>query len=355
MKTAILVMTYGSPEEYTFEGIAEFFTNIRRGRRPSDDEISHLLSNYLKIDGSPLQEITKKEVDLLRERLGDTYEIYFANKFSKPFIPDVINKMEQDGITDCICLILEPQYSIYSVMGYEKFLTSSKIKFNLIKEWYLNEHLINFWVEEINKIINRIDNQSYKVIFTAHSVPEIAKEYGDPYIEQVENMVTVLAKKLNLMPENFTNTWQSESDIGMPWIKPDVLEYLRAQDNHPKNYIFAPISFISDHIETLFDNDIECKEICEEIGVNYHRPPMPNYDSRLIDALVSTIEENKNNEFVYLNGETGTFNEMESPNKKDDLKMPAFVKKLIAKKGKENVKMPEHIRKMLIKAGKIKE
>lgn len=355
MNTAILVMTYGSPEEYTFEGIAQFFTNIRRGKRPKDEEIQHLLNNYLRIKGSPLQEITKKEVELLKQKIGNEYKIYFANKFSNPNISSAISQMENDGIEKCICLILEPHYSIYSIMGYEKFLTSSKIKFNLIKEWYLDKNLINFWVEEIQKIIENLKEESYKVIFTAHSVPVIAKDYGDPYISQVEEMIKIIATKLNLSSENYTNAWQSESDIGMPWIKPDVLEYLREEKNHPKNYIFAPISFISDHIETLFDNDIECKEICDELGVAYHRPPMPNYDERLINALVSTINKNKNNNFVFLNGDSGTFNEMENPNKNNDnLKMPEFVKKLIAKKGKENVKMPEHIRKMLQKTGKLK-
>ena len=65
------------------------------------------------------------------------------------------------------------------------------------------------------------------------------------------------------------------SDIGIPWIKPDVLEYLREQKQHPEHYIFIPISFISEHIEVLFDNDVECYDLCQKIGVTYHRPPMP--------------------------------------------------------------------------------
>ena len=186
MKKSILVMTYGSPESYDFDGICEFFTNIRRGKRPNDEEINLLLGNYLKIKQSPLQEITKKEVELLREQLGKEYSIYFANKFSKPFIPDVIKTMENDGIEQCICLVLEPHYSIYSIMGYEKFIKSEKIKFNIIKSWYDEEELINYWVDEIKKIIeNDIKTDSYKAIFTAHSVPEIAFKFNDPYVEQV--------------------------------------------------------------------------------------------------------------------------------------------------------------------------
>ena len=345
MSKAILVMTYGTPEEYTFEGIAKFFTNIRRGVRPSDEEINLLLKNYLRIDGSPLQEITLKEVELLRESVKDEYKVYFANKFSSPYIPDIISKMEDEGIEECICLILEPHYSFYSIMGYERFIKSDKIKFNIIKSWYKEEKLIEFWADEIKKIITeKVKEDSYKVVFSAHSVPEIALKYNDPYVDQIFDMTKLIAEKIGLEKENYTNTWQSESDIGMPWIKPDVLEYLRGQEEHPKHYIFVPLSFISEHIEVLFDNDVECRELCEEFGVAYHRPPMPNYDSRLIDALVSTIEANKNNPFISHNPEKTTFNEMDKPKGE----MPDFVKAMLAnKKDGEKPEMPDFVKKML--------
>ena len=345
MKKAILVMTYGTPEDYTFEGVAKFFTNIRRGVRPNDDEINLLLKNYLRIEGSPLQEITLKEVNLLKEAVQDEYQVYFANKFSSPYIPDVISKMEEDDIEECICLILEPHYSFYSIMGYERFIKSDKIKFNIIKSWYKEEKLIEFWADEIKKIIDTdVKNDSFKVIFSAHSVPEIALKYNDPYVDQIFDMTKIIAEKIGLDKDNYTNTWQSESDIGMPWIKPDVLEYLRDQKEHPNHYIFVPLSFISEHIEVLFDNDVECRELCEEFGVAYHRPPMPNYDTRLIEALVSAINDNKDNPFIYHNPEQTTFNEMD----KEKAEMPDFVKKMLAnKKDGEKPEMPDFVKKML--------
>ncbi len=345
MKKAILVMTYGTPEDYTFEGVAKFFTNIRRGVRPNDDEINLLLKNYLRIEGSPLQKITLKEVNLLKEAVRDEYQVYFANKFSSPYIPDIISKMEEDNIEECICLILEPHYSFYSIMGYERFIKSDKIKFNIIKSWYKEEKLIEFWADEIKKIIDtEVKNDSFKVIFSAHSVPEIALKYNDPYVDQIFDMTKLIAEKIGLDKDNYTNTWQSESDIGMPWIKPDVLEYLRDQKEHPNHYIFVPLSFISEHIEVLFDNDVECRELCEEFGVAYHRPPMPNYDNRLIEALVSAINDNKDNPFIYHNPEQTTFNEMD----KERAEMPDFVKKMLAnKKDGEKPEMPDFVKKML--------
>ena len=240
MKKAILMMTFGSPEEISFEGVAEFFTNIRRGVRPQDHEIQTLYDNYVLIGGTPLQQITREEVALVRESLGEEYGIYFANKFSRPFIPDVIKQMESDGIEECICLILEPHYSFYSVMGYEKFLESQQIRFLVIKDWYQQQPLLDFWTDEIRKILrNHVGEESFKVIFSAHSVPILALDYGDPYIDQIFDNSKLIAEQIGLTADQYTNTWQSESDIGIPWIKPDVLEYLREQKQHPEHYIFV--------------------------------------------------------------------------------------------------------------------
>ena len=269
--------------------------------------------------------------------------------------------MEADGIEQCICLILEPHYSFYSVMGYEKFLESKQIQFLVIKDWYQEEALLNYWADEIAKILKEeVKQESFKVIFSAHSVPIFALDFGDPYIDQIFENSKLVAEKLGLSSEQYTNTWQSESDIGIPWIKPDVLEYLKEQTEHPDHYIFVPISFISEHIEVLFDNDVECYDLCQELGVNYHRPPMPNTDSRLIDALVNAVRANEDKEFKEFLPEEETFDELvpsdETKNilaESQDLQMPEFVKKLIEKKGRENVKMPYLIKKMLEKAGKL--
>ena len=202
--------------------------------------------------------------------------------------------------------------------------------------------------------------ESFKVIFSAHSVPIFALDFGDPYIDQIFDNSKLIAEQLGLTADQYTNTWQSESDIGIPWIKPDVLEYLREQKQHPEHYIFVPISFISEHIEVLFDNDVECYELCQKLDVTYHRPPMPNTDSRLIDALVATVRANEDKEFKAFLPEEETFDELapsattkDIMEETDDLQMPEFVKKLIEKKGRENVKMPYLIKKMLEKAGKL--
>ena len=359
MKKAILMMTFGSPEGYTFEDVAAFFTNIRRGVRPQDHEIQHLLDNYLLIGGTPLQRITREEVAGVAERVEGEYAVYFANKFSPPFIPDVIKEMEKDGIEECLCLILEPHYSFYSVMGYEKFIESDKIRFHVIKDWYKAPALLDYWVARLEEILAGIGDESFQVVFSAHSVPLIALDFEDPYIDQVYDNARMIAERLGLEEDQYTSTWQSESDIGLPWIKPDVLEYIEEhKEDHPDHYIFVPIAFISEHIEVLFDNDVECKDLCDKYGIGYHRPEMPNAQPALIDALMETVRTHENHNYEWMHPEESTFDELKPSDQArrllddPDLKMPEFVRKLIEKKGIENVKIPFFVKQLLKKKGK---
>ena len=120
------------------------------------------------------------------------------------------------------------------------FLESKQIQFLIIKDWYQEEALLNYWADEIANILKEeVKQDSFKVIFSAHSVPIFALDFGDPYIDQIFENSKLVAEKLGLSSEQYTNTWQSESDIGIPWIKPDVLEYLREQTEHPDHYIFC--------------------------------------------------------------------------------------------------------------------
>ena len=116
--------------------------------------------------------------------------------------------------------------------------------------------------------------------------------------------------KTRFESEQYTNTWQSESDIGIPWIKPDVLEYLREQKEHPDHYIFVPISSSASILKSCLTTMWNVMTCVRNWGVNYHRPPMPNTDSRLIDALVNTVRANEDKEFKEFLPEEETFDEL---------------------------------------------
>ena len=171
--------------------------------------------------------------------------------------------------------------------------------------------------------------------------------FSNPYIDQIFENSKLVVEKLGLRSEQYTNTWQSESNIGILWIKPDVLEYF---GDHLDHYIFVAIRFISEHIEVLFDNDMKCYESCQECGVNYYCSRMPNTDSRLIDALISTVRANEHQKFKKFLPEEETFDELvpsdETKNilsESQDLQIPEFVKKLIEKKVVKMLKLFENL------------
>ena len=127
------------------------------------------------------------------------------------------------------------------------FLESKQIQFLIIKDWYQEEALLNYWADEIANILKEeVSRIALKSSFQPIVYPFLPWIFGDPYIDQIFENSKLVAEKLGLSSEQYTNTWQSESDIGIPWIKPDVLEYLREQTEHPDHYIlFLSASLVS--------------------------------------------------------------------------------------------------------------
>lgn len=347
---AILLMTFGSPDKIDITSIERFYTEIRHGIRPSDEEIENLYNRYLKIGGCPLQKISNNVVDLVRNRIeekyGDEYEVYFANKYSNPSIRDAVLDMEKKNIEKCLCIAMEPQYSLYSIGTYEEFIYSDTIRFFTVKSWYDDENLINYWCKKIQDCISKIDPKSrYKILFTAHSLPEFSQEYDSRYVDEVKDMMVRIISKLELDSSICINVWQSAPDNGMVWMKPDICDYIREDIDDIDEYIVVPIGFISDHIEILYDLDIECRDECNNKNSVYRRIDMPNADKLIISSLVDVIEKYKGSEYSFIVKDV-------KDTEDDELVMPDFVKRLIEKKGRENVKMPYFVKKMLEKRGK---
>lgn len=337
-------MTFGSPKTIDYEGVKTLYTNIRHGAEPAGDEIEKLLERYKKIGRCPLEEISndtaiklQKALDIIQD--GE-FKVYFSTKYSSPNIHDAIKEMEDDGIEECIAIALEPQYSTYSIGTYEERIYSDKVKFYVVKSWHDEEELLNYWVDNINKLNLDLKND-YKVLFTSHSLPEVFQEYDDTYLKQVAETIEYIAKSFSLDESDYAEVWQSASENGMEWLGPDICDYVRDDKDARKGYLVVPIGFISDHIETLYDLDIECNEACNNRSKEYVRVPMPNDEDSIIRTLVNVVEKNKNNKFDFIK-------KVEASNE-EELVMPDFVKKLIEKKGRENVKMPTFVRKMLEK------
>jgi protoporphyrin/coproporphyrin ferrochelatase len=302
-KMGLLVMAYGTPNKP--EDIEPYYTHIRHGHRPTDEQLEDLKSRYKSIGGvSPLARITKEQAKGLEEKLNasqDKYEFkaYLGLKHISPFIEDGVKAMKEDGIEEAIALVLAPHYSTFSVKSYmdRARKTSDEIggpRIDTIESWYKEGGFINWWAKKIKDVfqsIPEVEHDKTVVIISAHSLPEKIIAAGDPYPNQLKETAQLISRAAGV--PHYAVGWQSAGATADPWIGPDVQDLTRDL-YHEKGYshfIYCPVGFVAEHLEVLFDNDYECKVVTEELGVSYHRPPMPNADAEFIDVLAEVVQK----------------------------------------------------------------
>jgi len=306
-KIGLLVMAYGTP--YKESDIERYYTDIRRGRKPTPEMLEDLTDRYRAIGGiSPLATITLEQAKALESDLNEIqdkveFKMYLGLKHIEPFIEDAVDQMKNDGITKAISIVLAPHYSTFSVKSYNERATNHSEKINgpiitHVDDWYREERFIQYWVREVEEILETMnDNEKERTafIFSAHSLPEKILTYGDPYPEQLKQTAELVVAQSDI--RHYYLGWQSAGNTPEPWLGPDVqdLTYELDEKYDFETYVYLPLGFVSEHLEVLYDNDIECKYVTEKIQKRYVRPPMPNTDPLFISGL-STVVLRKWNE-----------------------------------------------------------
>lgn len=298
-KKGLLVMAYGTP--YTEEDIEPYYTHIRHGRKPSEEALQDLKDRYKAIGGiSPLAGTTERQaealVQALNERTGEQYELYIGLKHIAPFIEDAVEQMAKDGITEAVTIVLAPHYSNFSVGSYNKrareIADTKGIKLYYVDAFYKQEKFVQYWTEQVNQTLSHIpasEHDNTVLIVSAHSLPEKIKAMGDPYPDQLEETAQLIEQQSDI--KHVETGWQSEGNTPDPWLGPDVQDLTRAlyEQQHYQHYIYTPVGFVCEHLEVLYDNDYECKVVCDELGVKYYRPEMPDTHPLFIGAMVDEI------------------------------------------------------------------
>jgi ferrochelatase len=286
----VLLMAYGSP--LNLDDVERYYTDIRRGRKPSAEEIEELKERYKRIGGvSPLYNITFNLARKLQNELPTNYKIYVGFKHSMPFIYEVVEKMFMDNIKNAIGIVLAPHYSRMSVEEYFELARKSFEKYNMrlieIKNWHMEKELLELW----SNLIKEKFKEDMFVIFSAHSLPERILTWNDPYVYQLKEMASYLANSNNI--KNWTFAFQSAGKTSEKWLGPDILDVLEDVKNKGfKSILIAPIGFLCDHLEVLYDIDIECFEKGKDLGLEIYRTSMPNDRDELIMLLKRIIMEN---------------------------------------------------------------
>ena len=293
----IMVMAYGGPS--SLDQVEAYYTHIRGGRRPSPELLEELVSRYRAIGGgSPLLEITKRQGRGLERALEGRsgVKVYAGMKHSPPFIADVMSAAGTEGVTELLCIVLAPHYSSMSIGGYAKAVEEAnlrlpeKMKITFVKSWHKNPKMVAMWTKSV-AVARDAAGPDASLVFSAHSLPERIIREGDPYKDQLLESSRLIADSAGWNDWSFT--FQSQSKTGEPWLGPDILDHLEALHKQGKRkFISAPIGFVSDHLEILYDIDIEAMRWAAEHGARLVRCELPNDSPGMTASLVEIAEEN---------------------------------------------------------------
>lgn len=299
-KIGLLVMAYGTP--YKEEDIEPYYTHIRRGRPPAPEQLEDLRSRYEAIGGiSPLAKITEDQAIALCQKLNErqndvTYQVYIGLKHITPFIEEAVEQMHADGITEAVSIVLAPHFSTFSVQSYngraQEEAKAYGIQLSSVESWYQEPKFIQYWVQKVQETYASLSEEEKDktcLIVSAHSLPEKILQHGDPYPKQLEETAHLIAEGADV--KHYEVGWQSEGQTPEPWLGPDVQDLTKAlhEEKGYERFVYIPVGFVSDHLEVLYDNDYECKVVCDEVGALYERPAMPNTNPLFINAMVDAI------------------------------------------------------------------
>ncbi|MCI3923603.1 ferrochelatase [Paenibacillus sp. TRM 82003] len=299
----VLVMSYGTPE--SLDQVEAYYTHIRRGKPPTKEQLDDLVSRYDAIVGGffPLRRNTDAQVAALQETLDRAYPdiefvCYQGLKHAEPFIEDGVRAMAADGITRAVGVVLAPHYSTMSVASYIKRAQATAeevgLTMSFVESYHLHPKLIQAISDRVERALARfteVDPEEVRVLFTAHSLPERILQMKDPYPEQLLETSRAIAAKTGVTSWQFA--WQSAGQTGEPWLGPDVLEELsRLHADEGVDYaLVCPIGFVSDHLEVLYDLDIEAQALAKKLGLHLERTEMLNTEALYMETLADVVHD----------------------------------------------------------------
>jgi ferrochelatase len=288
-KSAILLLAHGSPESTA--DIPEFMRHVTGGRPVPDVVIHELTHRHLLVGKSPLTEITLRQAEALQSRLG--LPVYVGMRNWKPFIPETVQQMTDRGIEQVVAICLAPQNSSTSVGLYRKTLLAALkpgTAMHFLESWHDHPLLIQAFAERLEPVWRQASSEigePVPVIFTAHSVPMRTIQAGDPYEKEAKETARLVGSKIaGLTPELQTFAFQSQGMSGGPWLGPTVESAMLEQKRRGhKGVVIAPIGFVCDHVDVLYDIDISFREFAKEQELRMWRPESLNTSPTLIAAL----------------------------------------------------------------------
>jgi ferrochelatase len=270
-------MAYGSPS--CPEDIPAYFADIRGGRPVRPEAVAELEERYRRIGGtSPLNEITERQRAALAAELG--IPVYVGMRHWTPRIAEAIDQAVADGVEHITGIVLAPHFSRMSVGEYHRQLEEAcagRVQLTLVASYHAYPPLIEL-------LADRVGETDAHVVFTAHSLPERILANSDPYKDQLLATSALVADRASV--ESWSFAFQSASPTGEPWLGPDILEELeRLESAGVRKVLVSPVGFVADHLEILWDIDIEARARATELGLDLERTSSLNDDPAFIGVL----------------------------------------------------------------------
>ena len=298
-RTGLLVMAYGTPKSP--EDVLPYYTHIRRGRAPEPEQLEDLQRRYDAIGGiSPLAARTQAQLDAVAAALEAAepgrWTVTLGQKHAEPFIEDGVAALAAQGVEQIVGLVLAPHYSGFSVGQYHgraaEAAAEAGIPFVGLDSWHLTDAYVAHQAASLTEQLAGMPAAT-KVVFTAHSLPERVL-VDDPYPAQLEASATAIADRVGLDRwAGWGIGWQSAGRTPEPWRGPDILDIVRelAATGRAEGIVVVPQGFTADHLEVLFDLDIEAKGVADEVGLAFARTDVVNDDPAIMSTLADLVRE----------------------------------------------------------------
>ena len=295
----VLFMAYGTPRSR--DDMEAYFTHIRWGRKPPPEEVEELTERYQAIGGaSPLYAITVAQAEglqaVLDRRAPGRFTVYLAMKHAPPFIADVVHQMIREGVPEMVALVLAPHESVMIIDDYMRYARDvldghPDVKVHVVRSWHLNPKYLSALAKRIQRELAafpRPGSHETMVLFTAHSLPEKILARQDPYPTQLEETARTLAERLAL--PHWRRAYQSAGKTLFPWLGPDLLDVVEDLKGEGRSQVLVvPIGFVADHLEILYDIDIEAQAKARELSLTLRRTESLNTDPELVEGLADEI------------------------------------------------------------------
>jgi protoporphyrin/coproporphyrin ferrochelatase len=294
-RTAILLMAYGTPN--SLDEVGEYLRQVR-GKSPTDSDVDRLRERYRKVGGStPLLQITLAQARALQKSLDSkTYpaKVYVGMKHWHPFIQETVEEILSEEPSELVGLALAPHYSKLSIGGYENAVLNvlkgtKRIPFTMVKSWHTQPRLVSALSQKVRSAIDATESRAgTAVLFTAHSLPKRTVAPDDPYESQLRETSSLVAKQAGVRSCDFA--FQSGGEPQDSWLGPMIKEKIaELSAKGIKEIVVCPVGFVSDHLEILYDLDIEAKDYGMSLGVKVTRTLSLNEDPEFIQALADTV------------------------------------------------------------------